>query len=219
MSEDLVEKMYASKQADYFSLEREIFKNAITGTGLCILDVGCGTGVLGAFFRNHQQCRVYGIEINEAAFQVAKENLTEVLKANVETMELPYQADFFDAIIMGDVLEHLINPVEAIKKLLPVLKPGGKIYITVPNIRHWKELRDLVFKDKWEYASWGILDFTHLRFFTKTSIVKLMQQHQINVLSARWVIQQPSKSSLINKLTFGLLEGMLASHTFLVIQK
>jgi 2-polyprenyl-3-methyl-5-hydroxy-6-metoxy-1,4-benzoquinol methylase len=216
---DPIEELYSSKDVGYFSLERQIFKNAIPENGLRILDIGCGNGVLGAYFRNEQKCEVFGIDINENACMEAQKNLDGVLHANVEVIDLPYETEYFDTIIMGDVVEHLINPVIALKKLLLVLKPGGKIFITVPNIRNWKEVCNLVFHDKWEYDTWGILDYTHLRFFTKTSIVSMLQKGQINVIDAQWVIQQPSKSNIINKLSFGLFEGFLASHTFLIVQK
>jgi methionine biosynthesis protein MetW len=219
MARDIVEEMYATKKADYFSLEREIFKQAITGTGLQILDIGCGTGVLGAYFREHQQCTVQGIEISEDAYQIAITNLDNAYKANIETFDLPFDTNFFDVIVMGDVLEHLINPVPALQKLLTVLKPGGRIYITVPNIRYWRVVRDLVFSDQWEYASWGTLDYTHLRFFTKSSIVKLMKQSGMKVTKAERVIKHPSISSWISRFTIGLFDGFLASHTFLIIEK
>jgi 2-polyprenyl-3-methyl-5-hydroxy-6-metoxy-1,4-benzoquinol methylase len=219
MARDIVEEMYATKKADYFSLEREIFKQAITGSALQILDIGCGTGVLGAYFREHQQCTVQGIEINEDAYQIALTNLDKAYKANIETFDLPFEPNFFDVIVMGDVLEHLISPIPALEKLLVVLKSGGHIYITVPNIRYWRVVCNLVFRDRWDYASWGILDYTHLRFFTKSSIVKHLQQSGIKVAKVERVIKHPSISSWISRFTGGLFDGFLASHTFLIIQK
>lgn len=219
MQKDIVEEMYISKETEYFNLERQIFKNAITKKGIKILDIGCGTGVLGAFFKNEQECEVYGIEINENAYTEAKKNLNQVIKANVEILELPFEACFFDAIILGDVLEHLISPVSTIKKLLKVLKPGGKIHITVPNIRYWRVILDLVIKDEWEYKSWGILDYTHLRFFTKKSIINLMLNNNIKVVDSQWVIQKPSKSHFINLISFKIFNGFLASHCFVTLEK
>lgn len=219
MQPDLVEQMYMSKQPDYFSIEREIFKNAVKGTNLSILDVGCGTGSLGKYFRTHQQCKVYGVEINQEAYLVAKENLDEVIKGNVENIDLPYDKNSFDVVIMGDVLEHLINPAGAIGKLMQFVKPGGRILITVPNVRHWKVMYGLIFKDEWKYMSWGILDYTHLRFFTKTSIVAMMIDNGFKVAGAERVIQKRSKSSVFNNFTFQVFSGFLASHTFLILEK
>jgi methionine biosynthesis protein MetW len=219
MQKDIIEEMYISKETNYFNLERQIFKNAITNKGIKILDIGCGTGALGAYFKNEQQCEVYGIEINESAYLEASKNLNHVLKANVEIIDLPFEDNFFDVIILGDVLEHLISPVDTINKLLNVLKPEGKIYITVPNIRYWRVILDLTFKDDWEYKSWGILDYTHLRFFTKRSIINLMLKNNIKVFDSQWVIQKPSKSHFINLFTFKIFNGFLASHCFVTLQK
>ena len=187
--------------------------------GIKILDVGCGTGILGAFFKKDQQCIVHGIEINVDAYHLARKNLDDVILGNVEEIDLSYERDYFDVIIMGDVLEHLINPLKTIQKLLSILKSEGRIYITVPNIRYWRTIIDLVFKDKWEYNTWGILDYTHLRFFTKTSIVKLFSDNNIFVEEVSRVIHKPSLSRKINLATFGLLNGFLASHVFIVVKK
>jgi cyclopropane fatty-acyl-phospholipid synthase-like methyltransferase len=68
MNKDLVEEMYLNKNTEYFSLEREIFKNSVLGKNLNILDIGCGTGILGKYFKENQNCKVYGVEINESAY-------------------------------------------------------------------------------------------------------------------------------------------------------
>lgn len=219
MKKNLIEKMYCSKHAEYFSYEREIFKEHIRDNGLRILDVGCGTGMLGRFFRNSQGCTVYGIEIDQTAFKLAESNLDAVINADIETVELPYESDFFDVIILGDVIEHLINPVATVKKLERTLKPAGKMYITVPNIRHWKILMDLLFFDRWEYKTWGILDYTHLRFFTRKSINELFRKSNIRVTDINRLIQKYSKSAYLNKFTLGLFAGFLASHTFMTVEK
>jgi 2-polyprenyl-3-methyl-5-hydroxy-6-metoxy-1,4-benzoquinol methylase len=219
MNKDLVEEMYLNKNTEYFSLEREIFKNSVLGKNLNILDIGCGTGILGKYFKENQNCKVYGVEINESAYQAAIINLDNVLKGNVESIDLKYPDNFFDVVIMGDVVEHLISPVDTINKIMPFLKIGGTSYITVPNVRHWSVIKNLLFFDLWEYDTWGILDFTHLRFFTKKSITNLFQRNNIYVKSAGRMIQKKSKSSYFNFLTLGIFSGFLASHTFLTLEK
>lgn len=219
MSKDLIEEMYINKNENYFSLERNIFKNAVLEKNLKILDIGCGTGILGAYFKKNQNCEVCGVEINESAFNEALINLDNVIKGNFELIELPYKENYFDFIIMGDVLEHLINTVISINKILPHLKESGSILITIPNIRHWKTLMKLLFLDKWKYESSGILDYTHMRFFTKKSIIDLLNENHINVHLTERVIQKNSKSYFFNIITFGLFSGFLASHTYLEIKK
>ena len=219
MKNDLIEEMYLTKENSYFSLEREMFKNAIKEKNISILDIGCGTGVLGLYFRQNQNCTVSGIEINNAAYLESIKNLDHVIKGNVETLDIPYENNKFDYIVMGDVLEHLINPMGTIKKIIKFLKPGGKILITVPNVRHWSILISLIFKDKWKYESWGLLDYTHLRFFTKKSLHKMLNDNSFNLVKSSRVIQKKSKSSIFNFFTFGLFSGLLASHTFIEITK
>jgi methionine biosynthesis protein MetW len=196
-----------------------MFKKAIPDQGKKILDIGCGTGVLGEYFRKNQNCEVHGVEINNVAYEIAREKLNSVIKANIESVELPYAPNTFDFIVMGDVLEHLINPVQTLEKLYRVLKPGGKIFIAVPNIRLWKISLGLILKDNWQYQSSGILDFTHLRFFTLTSIQQMLRDAGFTNVEGKRVIQNPSKSHLINRFTFGVFAGLLASHSFVTIKK
>ena len=136
-----------------------------------------------------------------------------------ESVKISYEKQSFDYIIMGDVLEHLIDPMSTLKKLKPYLKKEGSFLLTVPNIRYWKTLIDLVLKDEWEYKDWGILDFTHLRFFTKKSLFRLFFKMDFNHLSVSRVIGKNTKSDFLNKLTLGLFEGFLASHIFVRAKK
>lgn len=219
MNKDLIEEMYINKNENYFSLERQIFKNAVKGSNLKILDIGCGTGILGAFFKKNQNCKVSGVEINESAYNEALLNIDEVIKGNFELIELPFEKSSFDVVIMGDVLEHLINTINSINKLLIYLKDDGRILITVPNIRHWKIVLKLLFCDSWKYESSGILDYTHMRFFTKKSLTNLFKDNGINVHLSERVIQKKSISFYINIFTFGFFSGLLASHTYIEIKK
>ena len=219
MTKDVIEEMYLTKNTDYFSLERQMFKNSVQDVNLKILDIGCGTGVLGSFFKKNQNCYVAGVEINQTAYELALQNLDTVVKGNFETLDLPFENNYFDIVIMGDVLEHLVDPVRSINKILPLINYQGKILITVPNVRNWRVVKSLVFNDNWQYEDWGILDYTHMRFFTKKSLQSLLLKQNIEIIKIERVIQNPSKSYIFNKLTFGVFEGFLASHIFLTIKK
>lgn len=219
MSNNIIEELYINKEQEYFSLEREIFKNNILANDLRILDIGCGTGNLGEYFIKNQNCEVYGVEINKHAFSQAKLKLSKVVNDNIETVNLDFKLNSFDFIILGDVIEHLINPNKVIIKLLPFLKNNGTIIITTPNVRHWSVSFKLIFKDNWDYKAWGILDFTHLRFFTKTSFINILESLNISNFEVEWSLQKPSKSSIFNFLTFGIFKGFLASHLLIKIKK
>ena len=220
MEKDLIEELYKNKEMNYFSLERSLFKKAIFQENLNILDIGCGTGALGEYLIKNQKCKVYGIEISKSAYDQASTVLTNTIKGNVETIELNFEKNYFDVIVMGDVVEHLISPIDTINKLMPFLKIGGNVHITVPNVKHWSVISYLIFKDEWDYKEWGILDYTHLKFFTKKSFEKSLNNiNNIQILNSERVIQKPSKSYLLNLLTFGLFSGFLASHTFVTLKK
>ena len=215
----LIKEMYLHKEIQYFSLEREIFKNSILQNGQVIFDIGCGTGALGSYFIQNQSCLVHGFEINSNVINEAKSNLTSIVEGNIETDLIPFKNDYFDYIILGDVIEHLINPILTINRLKPYLKKGGTILITTPNIKHWSVVYNLLFKDSWDYKSWGILDFTHLRFFTKKSFLNMLNYNNEENFEIKRVIQNPSKSHYFNLLTLNIFNGFLASHLFIKIKK
>ncbi len=219
MSNSIIEDLYEDKDLDYFSLEREIFKTNITSKNLKILDVGCGSGNLGHYFITQQNCEVHGIEINKNAYSKAKVKLHKVIHANIETENLEFKEDCFDVIILGDVLEHLVNPQKVLIKLHKHLAPSGTIFITTPNVKHWSVSLNLIFKDNWDYKEWGILDYTHLRFFTRSSVIKMLKSLNFNTFNVEWHIQSPSKSSKFNKLTLNIFKGFLASHLIIKIKK
>lgn len=218
MNINTIKQLYLNKDIQYFSLEREIFKSEIKGNNLNILDVGCGSGALGAYLISNQNCEVHGFEINSNIIHLAKKNLTSVIDGNIETDPIPFEFNSFDYIVLGDVLEHLINPIQTLEKLIKYLNKDGVLLVTTPNVKHWSVIYNLIFKDNWEYRDWGILDYTHLRFFTKKSLNNILQKHDIANFSIKRVIQNPSKSHKINKLSFSLFEGFLASHLFLKLK-
>ena len=218
MNIDTIKQLYLKKDIQYFSLERELFKSEIKGNNLNILDVGCGSGALGAFLISNQNCTVHGFEINSNIIHLAEKNLTSVVEGNIETDQIPFEFKSFDYIVLGDVLEHLINPMQTLQKLIKYLRKDGVLLVATPNVKHWSVTYNLIFKDNWEYKDWGILDYTHLRFFTKKSLNDMLQLNNISNFKLERIIQNPSKSHFINKFSFSLFEGFLASHLFLKIK-
>jgi len=138
-----------------------------------ILDVGCATGYLGASAKKNGNS-VYGIEISEIAIEKAREVLDGVVEGNIEEMEIPYPEEYFDIIICSDVLEHLFDPQEVLLKLRRHLKKSGKLMISVPNVAHYS-IRWMLMKGNWEYKAFGLMDYGHLRFFTKKTMSHLLE--------------------------------------------
>ena len=140
-----------------------------------VLDVGCGAGYFGEYLKQ-QGCasEVIGIEIDTNAAKEALTKLDHVLFANLnQASVIDVLKDFdkgaFDYIICADVLEHLIDPWSVLSALVSFLKPGGRVVLSLPNVRHWSVWLPLILGGQWEYREAGIMDRTHLRFFTRVT--------------------------------------------------
>lgn len=144
-----------------------------------VLDVGCGQGIIGKILERELNCRVYGIELDKTAINIANKEKCykkiynfDIADRTGNEFEL-FVADNlkFDYIIFSDVLEHLINPADTLLFFLKSLNEKGKILISLPNISHYDIINGLL-NDKFNYSDMGILDNTHLRFFTKYSFAE-----------------------------------------------
>jgi SAM-dependent methyltransferase len=138
-----------------------------------VLDVGCSTGALGAAYRRlNPRARLLGIEADPAAAEVAARRLDEVAVVDVEDDPLPFQLDRpIDCIIYGDVLEHLRDPWPVLRRHVEALSEDGTILICVPNLEHWS-FADRLLRGTWDYEPSGLLDATHLRWFSTETMRK-----------------------------------------------
>jgi 2-polyprenyl-3-methyl-5-hydroxy-6-metoxy-1,4-benzoquinol methylase len=139
--------------------------------GQWVLDVGCGEGGLGRSLTN-QGCRVVGVEVVAAAAAEAEKHYDRVYVADMDRFEPPFGGDAFDHIVCADVLEHLKHPWGVLARLRPLLKPEGRLVASVPNIRNTETVSALL-RGQFDYVDWGIMDETHLRFFTRRSIATM----------------------------------------------
>lgn len=161
-----------SKENGYFHNVRHDVISMVPDTARCILEVGCGAGKTGEYLKDRNGAFVAGMELNEKAAAEAEKVLDEVIQGNIEEMDLPFNPKSFDCILFADVLEHLVDPLAALKKIKPLLKPNGAIIASLPNVQFYGVVHDLA-EGKWTYQDEGILDRTHLRFFTLREMEKL----------------------------------------------
>jgi 2-polyprenyl-3-methyl-5-hydroxy-6-metoxy-1,4-benzoquinol methylase len=145
-----------------------------------ILDIGCGAGALGLAIKQRQPCHVTGIEyVPEVAAKAAQVLDTAIAgDAFAELEGLPI--GHFDAIVMADVLEHVDDSDRLLSLARERLAPGGKLILSLPNVRHWSVVLPLL-GGRWDYQDAGILDRTHLRFFTRHNMLEMMQRNALNV--------------------------------------
>lgn len=159
----------------YYANARRNLAERVPRTAREVLDVGCGNGATGALIAQLTGARVTGIEIHPEVANVARQVLTEVHVLDVEAQALPFAPHQFDCILFGDVLEHLIDPWSALKKLMKHLKPTGCVIASLPNVRNLGVIGKLL-EGSWNYQEYGILDSTHLRFFAKQDMEQLFAQ-------------------------------------------
>ncbi len=201
-------ELYDEKKYTYFnSVRAEILKLIKSGPNR-ILDIGCGSGDTGLALKKAGQAKeVFGVElVTEIALEAGKK-LDRVLTGDIEQIELPFENSYFDYIIAVDVLEHLYDPWSALKKLTPFLKNEGVLIVSIPNVQNWRILRDLIFKGQWQYVEQGLLDKTHLRFFTQKTIRELLRfagYKQIEIFPGFKLHPKGHKARTINLLTFGV---------------
>ena len=155
----------------YTGFNRHILK-LVRGSNLKILDIGCGSGELGRLLKAKGHL-VYGIEIDKKSYLLSKRKLDKVLLGDISAMTIPKNFRNFDYIIFADVLEHLVNPLAVLEKVKPLLKKEGFVLISVPNIANWVMRLKLLF-GIFNYSNSGLLDKTHLRFFTLKSLKRLI---------------------------------------------
>ena len=145
----------------------------LVGRDKSVLDVGTATGYL-AKVLVQRGCRVTGIELDLEAARKAEEHCERVIVGDVETLD-PYEelgGELFDVIVFGDVLEHLKDPLRALLRLRPFLRSEGYVVASIPNVAHGS-FRLALLQGKFEYHPQGLLDDTHLRFFTRESVERL----------------------------------------------
>lgn len=209
---------YNNKDSWYYNVEKSQIAALIPHGPNVVFDIGCGTGLLGRKLFELKKARVViGAEIFQPAAEEAEKYYSKVHCGDIEASELSYH-EHFDFIICGDILEHLRDPWSMLLNIHKWLKSDGKIICSIPNIRYWKIIKDLVFLGQWEYRDAGILDRTHFRFFTKSSFSKALNEAHFAIESDQVVIRG-IKKTVFNKLTLGLLKDFLGTQILFTAKK
>ena len=163
-------------------------------SGARVLDVGCASGYLARPLLEGRGCAyVDGIEMNPADAEEARAVCRQVITGSAEdAATFAKLSGPYDAIIFGDVLEHLRNPEVAVNAVRSLLAPGGVVIASIPNVAHYT-IRAHLFEGRFDYADSGILDRTHLRFFTRETLLKLFTDNGYEVHSCDPALKLPEK--------------------------
>jgi len=184
-----------------------------------ILEIGCAAGMTGKALRERSLEELVGVELLEEMAEKAKPYYTRVFAGDIEQLELPFENCHFDCIIYGDVLEHLVDPWALLKRHRLLLKDGGAMVVSIPNIRHYRIVKKLLLHDTWEYTGDGILDKTHLRFFTLKSMRSMLEEAGFEIVT---IIKRPHGSKLlkaVNWLAGNCLSGHLVRQYNILAKK
>lgn len=156
-----------------------------------VLDVGCASGYLAeALGRNG--CRVSGIEYDPVEAEKARPSLVELVVADLNTDDLADQFPdrLYDSIVFGDVLEHLLDPDAVLASSLSLLRPGASVVISIPNVAHGA-VRLSLLQGHWNYSDTGLLDRTHIRFFTFDTLLAMLERAGLSVTELRSTVADP----------------------------
>lgn len=203
---------YQTKDKAYFETARQDILPMFPQDGVdCVLEVGCGNGATLRMLKDRGLAKeVHGMELMEEIAQEAQSKVDRVFVGNAVELMPSLAPEEYDIVLCLDVLEHLIDPWSFVEHLQVVLKPGGCLIASIPNLRTLPVIWRLLVNGSFDYAKQGIMDRTHLRFFTKKTAIELLQTECLVVKEWRRTAFAPwSKSAVFNGITFGLFHDLL----------
>jgi 2-polyprenyl-3-methyl-5-hydroxy-6-metoxy-1,4-benzoquinol methylase len=161
--------------------------------GAIVLDVGAWSGFAGAFLARERNAVVDGVEPNPEAAERARALYRNVVVEPVETALaglLAGRQDAYDLLLFLDVLEHLKEPPSVLEAARSLVRSGGRAFVSIPNVAHWSVRKELLL-GRWRYEDSGLLDRTHLHFYTATTAAELLESAGWRVTWRGWSLGQP----------------------------
>jgi SAM-dependent methyltransferase len=184
------------------------------------LEIGCGTGGTLELLKQRGAAYTAGIDINAESIKMAIDRgVDAAIVADIEKDELPYREKEFDCIILADVLEHLYDPWNTLKKVTYYLADDGYLLLSLPNIKYYKVLRRLIFHDEWTYEDAGILDTTHVRFFTLKEIHRILKSSGLKSVLVKKNFSSSIRMKILNKLLFRKLDNFFTYQYYILASK
>lgn len=207
------------KPYHYYRQTRSDLMGLVPPKAKFILDVGCGSGMFGKALKEvFNDLTVWGIEIDSISAKEAERNIDRVFVGDIEKETLFDVHAQFDCIIFADVLEHLKDPWSVLRKFLNYLSPDGKIVCSIPNIQHYKIIKDII-RDRWLYRAEGILDRDHLRFFSLATIKNLFAVSGYKILKIKRNKKASKFLKLLNSLLFNKLDNFLTQQYLILCKR
>lgn len=202
---------------DYFRDAKPELLKLLDPRGLRILDAGCAAGGNGELMRRAGAREVIGIELSAEAATEAGRCLDRVVVGDLASVDLANLAtEPFDAVLAIDVLEHLVDPAQTLARLVATLRPGGLLVASIPNVAHVWVIANLL-AARWPQKDGGVFDRTHLRFFARRDMVRLLTDAGLEVTAVRpYFTRHRSLKVLSLVLSLYVFRGYFARQYLLV---
>lgn len=177
----------------YFGKVRQEIAPLLPESVGTVLEIGCGSGGTMGWLRTVRPISyAAGVEMMPDAGERARANFDDVEISDVDAAKLAFKTGQFDLILALDVLEHLTDPVRTLARLREKLRPGGLIIASLPNVAHYQVSMPLLFRGRWDYSDEGLLDRTHLRFFTEKTALSLFRDCGFSIVAVDYNKQFPN---------------------------
>lgn len=173
---------YENKSDIYYSKTRYEMLKYLPDNPKRVMDVGCGRGTFAAVVKEKTKAEVWGLEYMASEAREAEKVIDKVFSGPCENNIDQLPDNYFDVVYFNDVLEHLIDPYLVVEKFKKKLAPDGIVISSIPNLRYHNALWSLMFKKDFKYKGSGVMDHTHLRFFTQKSIRRMFEEKGYEVV-------------------------------------
>jgi 2-polyprenyl-3-methyl-5-hydroxy-6-metoxy-1,4-benzoquinol methylase len=173
----------------YYGWFRSDVIAAVPSTAKTVLSVGCAGGITEAELVK-RGVKVIGVEINPEVAKIARQRGLTVLEGDASIIDISQMGEPFDCLIYADILEHLPDPLSVLKRHVKSLKPGGVVYVSIPNFRHYSVLWQLFILGHVRYKDAGILDQTHLRMTTRKMVLEWFEETGIRAMNCEYVMHR-----------------------------
>lgn len=208
---------YSQKPVGYFNGARKPFVDVLPrNPEASLLEIGAGSGETSAYAMAEGKCGwCCGVELCEGPAREARGKLQQVIIGDVEHIELDFPEEYFDILLMSEVLEHLVDPWAVLRRLFRLMKPGAIVIAGSPNVCHHGVIWSLL-RGQWRYQPSGVFDATHLRWFTPSGYREMFESCGFVVDEVGPARRLNLKARLVNSFTAGRFEYLL--HTQIVLR-
>jgi SAM-dependent methyltransferase len=214
----LLNANHTRSDSPYYTARRDGIACLVPRGPNVVLDLGCGSGGLGRqLLSQGRAAEITGVELFVPAAREAAAHYSRVVQGDVETVD-DFAPESFDVVVCADILEHLVDPWRLMRRVHLWLKPGGCVVVSVPNVRFLGVIWDLALRGLWRYTDAGITDVTHLRFFTRRTLLAMLEGS--GLVTTHWsMVMHGRRKHGISVVTRGLLDEWLGGQILAVARR